>query len=248
MNLIRKFFSTDSVLKIVSLIVAIGIWLYITTVSPVTEKIVLSVPVHFSAPLHLNSLNLAIVSEQPTIDIKLSGSRTDLANIEQGGIGVIRATVDVYSIEAPGTHFLPVSILIIKDGLKIAESYKTDLVEIEVDEIIEERMTIQIVTVGDVAEHYTPGKISVLPDTVTLRGPAGQLEQMEAVVFVNYDNTDVDIRKKEQIVLRSISTQTEMPTNPNITKDADYVGVFCEVTPEEIPDDDIPNGLQITAP
>lgn len=90
---------------LLSVVIAFALWLYvITVVSPGSEETFYDIPVSLQGESLLEERGLIITSEDiPTVDLTLSGNRTDLNNLNKSNITLI---VDLSKVYEAGTHKL----------------------------------------------------------------------------------------------------------------------------------------------
>lgn len=87
---------------LVSVALAFVFWLYVVTVvSPESSETYYNIPVALQNESILSERGLMITSEDPFVDLRLHGNRTDLIELNSSNITVI---ANVASIETPGTH------------------------------------------------------------------------------------------------------------------------------------------------
>ena len=88
---------------LVSIVLAFGLWLYVVTVvSPESEETFYDVPVMLKNQGQLQDKELMLMMEEtPTVDLKLTGNRSDLARLNKSNI---TAMVDLSRIYEPGTY------------------------------------------------------------------------------------------------------------------------------------------------
>ena len=87
----------------VSAAIAFTLWIYvITTVSPESEETFYDIPVTFQNDI-LEERGLMIVSETPTVDLKLKGNRSDLNELNATNISLL---VNLAGIQAPGSQMV----------------------------------------------------------------------------------------------------------------------------------------------
>ena len=100
---------TGSIL--LSLVVAFMLWYYvISVVSPGSTETIYDIPVVFEGETVLTEdRGMMITSEADavTVDLRLSGNRTDLAKVNKGNITI---KVDLSKVYEAGTHHLRYSI------------------------------------------------------------------------------------------------------------------------------------------
>ena len=88
---------------VLSVVIAFALWSYvISVVSPESEETFYDIPVTYSNDV-LEERGLMIVSETPTVTLRLKGNRSDLNDLNASNITIL---VDLASIQAPGTQML----------------------------------------------------------------------------------------------------------------------------------------------
>ena len=88
---------------ILSAVVACALWFYvITAVSPESEETYYDIPVSYQNDV-LDERGLMIVSDTPTVTLKLKGNRSDLNELNANNITIL---VNLADIQAPGTQLL----------------------------------------------------------------------------------------------------------------------------------------------
>lgn len=88
---------------VLSAVIAFALWTYvITTVSPESEESFYDIPVTFQNDI-LEERGLMIVSETPTVDLRLKGNRSDLNELNASNITIL---VDLAGVQAPGTQMV----------------------------------------------------------------------------------------------------------------------------------------------
>lgn len=86
-----------------SVAVAFALWFYvISTVSPESEETFYDIPVSYQNDV-LDERGLMIVSETPTVTLKLKGNRSDLNELNASNITIL---VNLAAIQAPGTQMV----------------------------------------------------------------------------------------------------------------------------------------------
>ena len=78
----KKLLASDGALKIISVLIAIGIWVYIALVmNPAIEVTVRDLPIQFIGGESLNSRGLAVISESATtVNVKIKVSLKKMGN------------------------------------------------------------------------------------------------------------------------------------------------------------------------
>ncbi len=194
----KNFFFKDSVLKVVSLVVAIIIWLYIIVVAdPSVDIPVKGIPIRYVNQTALEERGLALISDpDATVELKIRGSRKKIANIDNKNV---YATVDLANIGKTGTFSLPISISIPYeyDEIVSKKPYNADVI---IDRVLEQERDIQVIAAGEVANGYIAGKSQISSKTVVLSGPSTILGNIRGVAaYLNYDGRSAEIKDVEEL-------------------------------------------------
>lgn len=188
----KKILATDSALKVISVIIAIGIWIYIAFVmDPTIEITVRDLPIQFIGAEALDAKNLSVISESSTtVNVNIKGSRKKMG---QNDMKTIIARADLSSISAAGENTVPIDIVIPFENQGVS-SQSDYTVTVKVEDRVTKTLDIRIDTQGSLAADYMPGDITAEPSAVTLVGPKSAVEKISAAaVRLDYANEDVDI-------------------------------------------------------
>lgn len=188
----KKILMSDNALKVISVILAILIWVYISfVIDPVVEVSVYDLPIQFVGQEALTERGLGIISESATtVSVDVKGSRKKMGNNDMKTI-IVKA--DVSTISQVGTHEIPVEVVIPfeNQGISSQNVYKVD---VTVEALGEKELDITVDTLGSLAQDYMPGEITTEPKKVKIKGPKSAVEKLgKAVVKLDYNNADVDI-------------------------------------------------------
>lgn len=196
----KKAFVNDNVLKGISVVVAIVIWLYIIIVlDPAVEVSVRDLPIQFVGEELLSARGLSVVSESATtVSLKVKGSRKKMG---QNDMKTIIAKVDVSAIEKEGTSSLPVEVVVPFENAGITSQNHYN-VDVKAEKLVEKTLNLEVKTEGTLAENYMAGPIKTDPESVTVTGPESIVGKIErAGVVLDYANADVDIDVEAPIKL-----------------------------------------------
>ena len=192
----KRILVTDNSLKIISVLIAICIWVYIALVmDPAIEVTVRDIPIQFTGQEILASKNLAVISESATtVTVKIKGSRKKMGNND---MDTIIAKADVQSANE-GMITIPVEIVIPFENQGIS-SQSLYSVDVKVEPIAEKTFDVGTITSGSLAQSYMCGDITCNPQKVRVKGPESAIEQLsKAVVKLNFGGADVDIDTRLQ--------------------------------------------------
>ena len=227
----KKLLASDGALKIISVLIAIGIWVYIALVmNPAIEVTVRDLPIQFIGGESLESRGLAVISESATtVTVKIKGSRKKMGNND---MKTIIAKADISSITEVGETNIPIEIVIPFENQGVSSQSEYS-VNVKVEKSEERTLDIEISTIGTLAPDYMPGDIECNPKKVTLSGPKSAVDKIsKAAAVLNYNNEDVDIDTAAQIVFygadnKEISMLDALMGRISIS--AENVNIHCPV-------------------
>ncbi len=227
----RKLLASDNSLKVLSVIIAIFIWIYIAIVmDPAIEISVRDLPIQFTGQESLEGRGLAIISESATsVNVKIKGSRKKMGNYD---MKTIVARADVSSVYEEGVNAVPVELVVPFENQGIS-SQSLYTVDVKVETTIAKELDIEVKTSGTLTEGYMSGDIKTEPGRITIRGPKTAVEKVSrAVVKLDYAKEDVDIDVKLPVVLFNKDNK-EMASNDAIAKRVSLsqseISVHCPV-------------------
>ncbi len=188
----KDFFLKDSVLKVISFVVAVLLWVYIiAVVDPSVDITVRDIPIRYTNQNLLEEKGLCLISDsKATVELKISGSRKRIANIDNKNI---YATVDLTTISKTGTFSLPIAISIPYEYDEII-SKKPYNASVTIDKVVSAQRDVKVITTGNTANGYIAGAAVPSVKAVELRGPATMIESIGSVgVEVDYDGRSAEI-------------------------------------------------------
>ena len=150
--MIKKFFEKDSVLKIVSFLAAILVWLYVIYIEDPEINITIDdIPIHYKTSELSN--DLALVSyDVKTLDVKISANRSDIIDFEESDI---EAYIDLAKISEAG-KYSDVKINVVTNNKNVNIIDRSDkLCNVQIDDIITKTVPIGVDLVGEFPEGYT---------------------------------------------------------------------------------------------
>ena len=182
---------------VLSVVIAFALWVYvISVVSPESEETFYDVPVTYQNDV-LEERGLMIVSENPTVTLRLKGNRSDLNELNANNITIL---VDLAAIQAPGTQMLgyrtnfPGNIP--SNAIDIL-SQSPNILQLKVENKVKKTVDIRLEYVGSVPEDYIAEKDNPIMDTTTVEvvGPESAVSKVDHAV-IQVDLTD----KAESII------------------------------------------------
>ena len=166
--------------RIISLIVAVGLWMYVMTEqNPIVER---------NVEVRLRQANLSntmmVFNAPEKIMVRVRGSRT---NLNEGVDNHVMASIDLRNI-TEGQQSLPVRVTY--DAGEVV-SVKPDRVSVYVDTVSQKTVPVVTRVVGSAADDMTVGHAKITPSEVILQGATHRIDKVNKVV-APIDVTDHD--------------------------------------------------------
>ena len=173
-KLLRRIFLEDWSLKLLSLAIAIVLWLLVTGQNqPVTAH--LNVQLNFIRPQ-----SLEISNDPPrTVDVMLTGSRNKLDDLTS--LDLV-ATVDITDQRA-GERVLRLADraqISLPQGITV-DGYQPSAIPIRLEEIVERQVTVEPKLEGKPADGFEVYGVTPSKGSVSVRGPASRVNALQKV-------------------------------------------------------------------
>lgn len=157
-------------LKLVSLAIAVGLWLAVAGQSVVERNV--------RVPLEYQNVpgGLEIVGDPPeAVDVRLRGSSGSLARVQQGGVV---AALDLAGAR-PGTRILNMRAeeVRVPFGVEVVQ-VTPPTVSLQFEYSGQKVVTVSPAIEGDPAPGFIVGRITTSPATVQVLGPSGRLQAL----------------------------------------------------------------------
>lgn len=180
-----------------ALVISFALWMYvITTVNPEYEDTFYDIPVSYQNDI-LEERGLMIVSETPTVTLRLKGNRSDLNQLNASNITIL---VDLSAIQAPGTQMLRYNVSFpgnFPNNAFEPISQTPNLLKLKVEKKVKKTVPIQLEYIGSVPEGFVADKENPVLDTavVEVSGPKSSVDLIHKA-SIQVDLTD----RKESLV------------------------------------------------
>jgi YbbR domain-containing protein len=173
-KLVRKIFVEDWSLKLLSLAIALVLWLVVTGQNqPVTAHV--NIQLNFIRPP-----SLEISNDPPrTVDVMLTGSRNKLDDLST--LDLV-ATVDI-SDQRAGERVLRLADkaqITLPQGVKV-DGFQPSAVPVRLEPIVERQIPIEPKIEGNAADGYEVYAVRPSKGSVTLRGPQSRVIALQKV-------------------------------------------------------------------
>jgi YbbR domain-containing protein len=171
-KLARKIFLEDWGVKLLSLAIALVLWLVVTGQNePVTAHV--NVQLNFIRPQ-----TLEISNDPPrTVDVMLTGSRNKLDDLT--ALDLV-ATVDI-SDQQPGERVLRLAdkaLISLPQGVKV-DGFQPSAIPIRLEQIIERQIAVEPKLEGKPADGYQVYSVRPSKGAVTIRGPESRVNALQ---------------------------------------------------------------------
>ena len=190
----RDFFKKDWVIKVISVLVSIIIWIYVVYFqNPQYETWIKGVPVTRSnMSTDFSSGKLKILdSNSDTVNIKVKGTRRTVAKLNNANIKV---TADMISVTKDGNYTLGTNVVFPVSGITIVQKEPYNY-EIAVDKVATSKLKIEVKKTGTLKSGYEIDTESITPETVSITAPQSILNTVsKAAVTVDISGKSSDIR------------------------------------------------------
>lgn len=224
----RDFFKKDWVIKVISVLVSIIIWIYVVYFqNPQYETWIKGVPVTRSnMSTDFSSGKLKILdSNSDTVNIKVKGTRRTVAKLNNANIKV---TADMISVTKDGNYTLGTNVVFPVSGITIVQKEPYNY-EIVVDKVATSKLKIEVKKTGTLKSGYEIDTESITPETVSITAPQSILNTVsKAAVTVDISGKSSDIRGNYLIEFYNASG--EKIVNPNISKSVEFAEGYFTLT------------------
>ena len=174
-QLLRRIFLEDWSLKLLSLAIAVVLWLLVTGQNePVTAHV--NVQLNFIRPQ-----SLEISNDPPrTVDVMLTGSRNKLDDLTS--LDLV-ATVDI-SDQRAGERVLRLADeakIALPQGIKV-DGYQPSAIPVHLEPILERQVVVEPKLEGKPADGFEVYDLHLSKGTVLVRGPASRVNAIQKVM------------------------------------------------------------------
>jgi len=181
----EKKFNNKIVNIIFSVLVAIGLWVYVVgEVNPETTGKYQDVPIRFINASVLAEDGLALADPgAPTVSVVISGNRADMKGLTESEIDI---TADLSGLDK-GENQIEI-IVSLPNDMKL-QSISSEKVRVTIESLVTAEKPIKIQYQGNITEGTEPGDISILPPVVQVSGAVSSIKKIQYVeAVVSVDN------------------------------------------------------------
>jgi len=197
---VKNCFTTDIPIKLLSLFLAVVLWIYVVILlNPETDIVISDIPVTFSDTTELNTANYALMNDKPyTVEVKLRGTRSVLAGVNKNNIS---AFVDLAGYKKSGTFSVPLRIVLPFDQITVVEK-KPYNINVTIDKIITRKFTISASLSGEPKENYIAYPPTTTQNIIEVKGPQSIVDSIDkAIVQLNVASAVDDVIDLQKVKL-----------------------------------------------
>ena len=179
-----KLFTKNLGIKIICLVGAAILWIYVAT----AQNSVAKFPGSVKIKVFNTQTNLVAVYDVKEVEIKVM---TDSANWQKLSAESFSAYVDLSSYKA-GTYEVPINVVSSVSGVQIVEK-KPDKILISLETVLDKEVPVVKKITGNAAEGMTAGTVLLSPDKATIRGAKSlvdNIQEVTAEVVLNGESAD----------------------------------------------------------
>lgn len=188
------------IVQIVSLLISIGLWLYVTnTENPIRTVEVSKVPVQLLNANDLSEQGMALVPNQNIyVDLKVEGYSQDVYKVNKDDFS-IKIDLDEYALKV-GDNSIPISIVDTPSNVTVKNTSNL-VVTVKIEEFIEKDFKVESKIDVAAKVNYYAAQPEIEPETVTVSGPQSLVSQVKGLVVLGQeDNVSEDIVKNYEVV------------------------------------------------
>ena len=177
-----------------SVLISFGLWLYVVTVvTPEAEDTFYDIPISYQNDI-LEERGLMVVSETPTVTVKVKGNRSDLNELNANNITVL---VDLAAIQAPGTQMLTPKVIYPGNMAVETISQNPNVLQLKVENRIKKPVPIRLEFLGAVPEGFIADTDNPVMDTAGVEGGGPQ----SSMDLIDHATIQVDLSDKTESIV-----------------------------------------------
>jgi YbbR domain-containing protein len=183
MDFLRKYVLHNFGLKLLSLVVAVLLWMAVTR-DPMAE-VALNVPIEFhNSPEHLEISSETI----PQVQVRVRGP---VREVRELSAAEVHAVIDLANVQAgERTYDLAPRLIHVPDGISVVQAVPAQI-RISFDRRETRQVEVKPRVIGTFATGYRIEKVMALPQAVTIVGPATHVRGVETAITDPVDASGV---------------------------------------------------------
>lgn len=232
----KRLVENDSFLKIISLILALVVWIIIINVAaPVNEKTFFRIPVQVnytdSVP-ERNGLMMLTSDDSLYVGITVSGQRSRLVGLKEGEI---TASLNLDNILSEGVHQVPVSVSVKGSGVTVTDISPSRTFVIQFAEVLHRDIPVEIFHTDTYPEGFREVSHQTFPQTIRVSGPNDIVRSIQTA-RVDLDPSGKEASYTSTLPIRLLDSKGEAVDRKYLTIDTTQIFVNIDLTYEkEVP-------------
>ena len=211
----------DAILRVLSLLMAIGLWGYVMSTEDVEKALPYEdIPVRLEGVTTLKESGLVEMSgTNETVSVKASGKSSLVQEVKKDYLNLITATASVAHITEPGEYKL--SYQLVKDSVAedVTLSDKSpSQITVVIDRMNTASIPVEVELVGEMASGLSLDSVNASPDAIVVRGPETILRQIKKAK-VTYDISGVTTTMQTNVTYTLLDGNGEAVTSSYLTPD-----------------------------
>ncbi|NMA67627.1 MAG: hypothetical protein GX957_15585 [Clostridiaceae bacterium] len=204
MNKINLLFKKDSVIKVISILIAVFIWFIVLDQENPYEEKILSIPLSSNTEV-LRTNNLQIIGNQipSSVDIKIKGRRDHVTAVAANDF---HCNIDLSEVTSSGTKTIKIDTpKYLGDKDIMITSVNPSSVVLSFERVVGKQYPVNVEFLGKLPPGYELVNFRVDPGNVILEELESSIEKVEKVIaYVNLD----DIGDNTEIIMRATAIDT----------------------------------------
>ena len=216
--------NSNTFLKILSVIIAIVMWVYVIEVTnPMKPQPFSDVPVQLLNEESLAARGLALSGEANyTVDVKVEAKKADLSKLSSRDI-IVQADLFGYSM---GKNYIPVMVKV-PDGVNLI-SYDPIKINVVIEELVEVPKPIKVVFVGPFEENIEAGQVTTQPEEILV---SGAKSEVGAVSYIRAEvNTAGLTAEGNTVQAKAVAVNRSDDVVQNVRMSSSYVDVSARLS------------------
>lgn len=195
----KKTIESRHFLKIVSVVIAVILWIYVVRVENPSFRVSVSdIPVRFDNENILTERSLVVTSRsEETVTIKAEGKRQSVSTFDKNSIVV---SVDLKDITQAGTYSLKANV-VFPDNSSVVVNNDIPKIKITIEELKENQQAVRFETLGNAKDGYY-AVVDHTGVTVNIDAPESIMADIAgAKAVINVSGADKDINETATVQL-----------------------------------------------
>ncbi len=227
---IGKAIINNAGLKILSLVLAVVLWLIVVNIDDPTISKNFTVPVTIENAEYLTDMGeyYEVTDDTKNVVFSVSGKRSYIEKLTGSDFKAVANMEKIDIAEDLSTGTIPIEITALRYSSQLSVSKLPRYLNVKLDDLANSQYMITPVTSGEPAESCIVGKLSVSPNLIKLSGPKSELSKVhhvEAVINVSDMSSDIT----GAVIPTLVDKDGNVIDSPNIKKSVDSVTVSAQI-------------------